>query len=82
MSFLTRQGCPLCDDALAVLRRYARGEVEIIDIDLDLDLLERWDEQVPVVLDGSGRVLSQGPLSDRRARWIAWLAWWRWRGPA
>jgi hypothetical protein len=68
LTFLTRQGCPICDEALELVQRYARGSVEVVDVDLDLDLLERYNELVPVVLDTTGRVLATGPLSSGRVR--------------
>src|SRR5262249_35135308 len=47
----TRQNCPLCDKAKAVLT--AAGVVpKEVDVDLDLDLLRRYDQDVPVVYIG------------------------------
>jgi len=71
LTFLTRQGCPICDEALELVQRYARGSVDVVDVDLDLDLLERYNELVPVVLDTTGRVLSTGPLSSGKAKRLA-----------
>lgn len=51
----TRQGCHLCDDAIGVVRRVARGRAEIalVDIDADPSLTERYTVRVPVVaVDG------------------------------
>lgn len=51
----TRQGCHLCDDAIAVVREVATGRarIEVIDIDADPDLVERYTIRVPVVaVDG------------------------------
>lgn len=51
----TRQGCHLCDDAIAVVREVATGRarIELIDIDADPDLVERYTIRVPVVaVDG------------------------------
>ena len=51
----TRRGCHLCDDALALLRRYGLAPV-LVDIDLDHELRERFTECVPVVaIDGQVR---------------------------
>ncbi len=58
----------MCDEALELVRRHARGSVEVVDVDLDLDLLERYNELVPVVLDATGRVLATGPLSSGQAK--------------
>lgn len=68
LTFLTRQGCPLCDEVLELVVRYAPGAVEVVDIDLDLDLIERYDELVPVVLDATGQVLAAGPLTLREVK--------------
>jgi Glutaredoxin-like domain (DUF836) len=54
---LTRVGCHLCDDALAIVRDVTRelGEgFDVVDVDGDPDLVERYGDRVPVVLvDGS-----------------------------
>ena len=51
----TRQGCHLCDEAVAVVTRVAAGraDVELVDIDRDPTLVERYTVRVPVVaVDG------------------------------
>ena len=61
--FYTRAGCPLCDKALEQLGPLARRhgvDVEIIDIDLDLDLLKRYDHRVPVIESTDGTVIDEG----------------------
>ena len=66
LDFLTREGCPLCDDARSLLEPAARRAgiaVRIVDIDLDLDLPAEFDDRVPVVRDGaSGVVLAEGRI--------------------
>src|SRR5438874_7872062 len=48
----TRQGCHLCEEALAVLRRH-RLSPRVVDIDADETLRQRYNECVPVVeIDG------------------------------
>jgi glutaredoxin len=54
----TRQGCHLCDEAKAVLQRYASvlPSVEEVDIDGDPRLVEQYGTCVPVVeIDGQVR---------------------------
>lgn len=57
----TREGCHLCDDAIKTVRRVAdsiRREVslDVIDVDTDSELRERYGERVPYVLvDGRPR---------------------------
>jgi len=58
LDFYTRQGCHLCDEALAVLERLRGGHpFELVVIDLDREAGEdkrrAYDWEVPVVeLDG------------------------------
>jgi hypothetical protein len=60
--FYTRHGCHLCDDALNVLKRFQQylPPIEIVDIDADPSLVERFDTCVPVVeIDGKVRFRGQ-----------------------
>ena len=51
----TRLGCHLCDDAKAMLESYSLT-VESVDIDRNPQLVERYDQCVPVVfVDGRER---------------------------
>lgn len=51
----TREGCHLCDDAQALLRDHGL-EPELIDIDQNPELRERYNVCVPVVvIDGQER---------------------------
>jgi hypothetical protein len=69
--FLTRQGCPVCDEAYQVVAPLAakRGiAVDVHDVDLDLRLLGRYDHRVPVLLDPTtGNVLAEGHIGRRDA---------------
>jgi predicted thioredoxin/glutaredoxin len=60
ITLITRQGCHLCDDALASLR--ALGvEPELRDVDSDNHLHSLYDWRVPVVLR-DGRVIAEGRI--------------------
>lgn len=51
----TRKGCHLCDDAARLLRSYGLSP-ELVDIDTDPELREKYNECVPVVwIDGKPR---------------------------
>jgi glutaredoxin len=51
----SRQGCHLCDDAAALLRRHGL-DFEVVDVDTDPVLRARYNECVPVVnIDGKER---------------------------
>jgi glutaredoxin len=55
VTLYTRAGCHLCEVALGVVQRVASGraEVELVDIDTDPQLVERYTVRVPVVaVDG------------------------------
>jgi len=53
----TREGCHLCEDALEVVAAVcaAQGaDYQLVDIDADAELTERYGDQVPVVtVDGA-----------------------------
>lgn len=51
----SRRGCHLCEDAIGIVRRVAAGraDIEVVDIDGDPDLFERYTVRVPVIaVDG------------------------------
>lgn len=54
VTLYTRAGCHLCEEAEAVLARVARrAAVEVVDIDADPSLTDRYTVRVPVVaVDG------------------------------
>jgi glutaredoxin len=58
----TRQGCHLCDDALAVLRRHGLSP-RLIDIDSDTQWREQYNECVPVV-EIDGKVRFRGRVNE------------------
>jgi len=48
----SRSYCHLCDDMLTALRQLCPQAlpIEVVDVDLDTDLVERYDELVPVLM--------------------------------
>jgi glutaredoxin len=55
ITIYTRRGCHLCDNAIAVVQQAAgdRAALELIDIDTDPGLVERYTIRVPVIaVDG------------------------------
>jgi len=67
-----REGCHLCDDALAVLRPIAAAHgaaIAIVDIETDDDLHRRYLERIPVIsLDGEELYDFFVDAQDLRAR--------------
>lgn len=39
------------------------ARVELIDVDLDLELIDRYGDRVPVVEDASGTVIDEGIIT-------------------
>ena len=60
----TRAGCPLCETGVALAHRvFGVDNVTLVDVDLDLDLLERYNERVPVITSADGTVIDEGIIS-------------------
>ena len=57
---VTRQGCHLCDEALALLQELGK-EPELADVDVDEELFRVYDWRVPVVLV-DGAVVAEGKI--------------------
>ena len=57
---VTRQGCHLCDQALALLRELGH-EPHLADVDADEELFRLYDWRVPVVL-ADGAVVAEGKI--------------------
>ncbi len=65
----TRSGCPLCDAGIALARSvFGDAGVELIDVDLDLALLERYNDRVPVIETAGVTVIDEGRISESRLR--------------
>jgi predicted thioredoxin/glutaredoxin len=58
---VTRQGCHLCDQALALLRELGL-DPHLADIDADDELFRMYDWRVPVVL-ADGVVIAEGRIT-------------------
>lgn len=74
---MSRRDCSLCEAAVSRLRTAAGRAgvvVNVVDVDSDATLADRYGDTVPVVLSDAGKVLSAGPLTQRKAHVIAWSA--------
>ncbi len=64
VTLYTRQGCHLCEDAATALAALARElpiEVTPVDIDLDMDLLRRFNDVAPAIAV-AGEVVTNAPV--------------------
>ena len=74
MLLYSRNYCHLCHDMLAALEAL-RGEagvpdfeIEVLDVDADPDLEAKYNELVPVLVDGEGRELCHYFLDAAKVR--------------
>jgi len=62
----TRQACPLCEEGLAIAAAvFGSGRIEVVDVDLNLALLEKYTDRVPVIETTDGEVIAEGVITKR-----------------
>jgi glutaredoxin len=61
---VTRQGCHLCDEALALLRELGL-DPQLADVDTDDELFRLYDWRVPVVMV-DGVIVGEGRIARER----------------
>jgi hypothetical protein len=62
----TRQACPLCEEGIATAAAvFGSGNIELVDVDLDLALLEKYTDRVPVIETTGGEVIAEGVITER-----------------
>ncbi len=65
----TRQGCPLCDKGIAAARSvFGKDQITLVDVDLDLELMEKYTERVPVIETLDGAVIDEGIITETALR--------------
>ena len=55
LTVLSRRYCHLCEDMIAALEQFQGRysfEIEVVDVDSNPRLEEKWGDKVPVLLDG------------------------------
>ena len=68
IEFLTRDNCPLCDEAAMMLDEWAPRlgfETTTLDVDTDPELQSKYGGRVPVARSPDGKVLVEGRWSRR-----------------
>lgn len=59
LTVLSRDYCHLCEELVTALKRFQGRydfDIEIVDVDADPRLEERWGDKVPVLLDGEREI--------------------------
>ena len=65
VTIYTRQGCPLCLKGIAIARSvFGEENIELVDVDLDLELMEKYTDRVPVIETEDGRVIAEGIITE------------------
>ncbi len=65
LKLYSKPGCSLCDKAKAALR-VANLEFTEVNVLEDAALLERYQYEIPVLVDASGQELLKGVFTDSR----------------
>jgi glutaredoxin len=65
----TRRDCPLCEKGIELAERvFGADQVALVDVDLDLDLMERYTNRVPVIETEDGVVIDEGIIRESTLR--------------
>ena len=72
VALVTRQGCHLCEEALAALRELG-VEPDLVDVDSSAAMFDLYDFRVPVVLR-DGEPVCEGRISAERLRSLLGVA--------
>ena len=65
----TRRDCPLCEKGIDLTETvFGAGHVELVDVDLDMGLMERYTDRVPVIETEVGVVIDEGIISESKLR--------------
>ena len=62
LRLLSRPGCHLCDamkDVVEPIVRETGGSLVVVNVDMDPELRDRWGDEIPVLLDGEGRLVAK-----------------------
>ncbi len=74
VTFYTRSGCHLCEDAFPAVASLAREfgyEVETVDITHDAEAHRRWWADIPVVVIGSSVLTAPINRQDLRRAFVS-----------
>ena len=55
LTVLSREYCHLCEELITALKRFQGRydfDIQVVDVDADPRLEEKWGDKVPVLLDG------------------------------
>jgi glutaredoxin len=59
LTVLSRDYCHLCEELITALKRFQGRydfDIQVVDVDADPALEEKWGDKVPVLLDGEREI--------------------------
>jgi len=59
LTVLSRDYCHLCEELITALKRFQGRydfDIEVVDVDADPALEDKWGDKVPVLLDGEREI--------------------------
>jgi len=59
LTVLSRAYCHLCEELITALKRFQGRydfDIEVVDVDADPALEDKWGDKVPVLLDGEREI--------------------------
>lgn len=68
VNYYTKYGCCLCDEGLALLRRFADIDIRIIDVENDVDKYEPYLHRIPVISAENGKQELAWPFDEEDIR--------------
>ena len=68
VNYYTKYGCCLCEECLALLRRFADIDIRIIDVDNDVDKYEPYRHRIPVISAENGKQELAWPFDEEDIR--------------
>jgi hypothetical protein len=70
----TRQGCALCEKGVeAAVSVFGETALTLVDVDLELELLEKYTDRVPVIETVDGIVIAEGIVEESALRESSFL---------
>lgn len=69
LTLYSRSDCGLCDEAAELLELAGlSGQYQVVDIDTDLTLIQRYGTRIPVLMDASSRQTLNWPFTASQVK--------------
>mgnify|MGYP001580410387 FL=1 len=68
VNYYTKYGCCLCDEGLALLRKFTNIDIRIIDVENDVDKYGSYLNRIPVISADNGKKELAWPFDEEDIR--------------